>query len=72
VSKANNIVASGTYTAAGSYNLSFTSLTAGGNYKIEFFMQKANSLSPAALLSFSVNGNRSFIISVGCAGFIFK
>ena len=38
---ANNIVASGNYTTAGSYSLSFTP-SSSGTYKIEFYMANAN------------------------------
>ncbi|MCO5259950.1 MAG: hypothetical protein M9916_07390 [Crocinitomicaceae bacterium] len=41
---ANNIVASGNYTAAGSYNLSFTPVSSGATYKIEFYMANASAL----------------------------
>ena len=39
---ANNIVASGSYTTAGNYNLSFTPATSGATYKIEFYMTDAS------------------------------
>ncbi len=39
---ANNIVASGAYTTAGIYNLSFTPATTGAIYKIEFYMASAS------------------------------
>ena len=39
---ANNIVATGNYTAAGTYNLSFTPATSGATYKIEFYMANAS------------------------------
>src|SRR5690606_4879673 len=38
---ANNIVATGNYTAAGTYNLSFTPASAGASYKMEFYMTNA-------------------------------
>ncbi len=39
---ANNIVASGNYTVAGSYNLSFTPASASLTYRIEFYMANAS------------------------------
>ena len=37
-----NVVASGNYTTAGTYNLSFTPASAGANYTLEFHMTKAS------------------------------
>src|SRR5690606_18735162 len=38
----NNVVASGSYTTAGNYSLSFTPVTTGASYKIEFYMTGAS------------------------------